>query len=424
MMTLRSRWLSFAASALAGVTVAGCATIMSPAQMRAQKGSGVRQTIDGPQADVVDVFTDLMQKASYAVTREDDAVFANHSAGVNVALFLYPTDSPEKTDAELYYGSSLLGADFLRKTETDTLKNISDQVELRQLRKKGGSQSVAAAPPAASRKSQPQAEPERSAKRIASDVDHFKVHSETRPDDFALIVGIENYQSLPPADYAENDAASVKEYVQGLGVPEENVIFLTGAKATRTGIAKYLEEWLPRNATPDSRVYFYYSGHGAPDPSTGASYLIPWDGDPSFLQSSAYPVPRLYEKLQALKAKQIIVALDSCFSGAGGRSVIAKGARPLVNVVTAAVPAGSKLSVMTAASADEITGSLDEKGHGVFTYYFLKGLNGEADPDHDGHVTLDKLQAYVQKAVQRAARRDNREQTPQLQSSSPDLRFY
>ncbi|MCX5795115.1 MAG: hypothetical protein NTY77_06450, partial [Elusimicrobia bacterium] len=52
---------------------------------------------------------------------------------------------------------------------------------------------------------------------------------EPRPDDFALVIGVERYRSLPAANFAERDAASFARYAQAvLGVPEENVILLTG----------------------------------------------------------------------------------------------------------------------------------------------------------------------------------------------------
>jgi len=57
---------------------------------------------------------------------------------------------------------------------------------------------------------------------------------------------------------------------------------------------------------------------------------LPIDGDPQYLEDTAYPINRLYEKLNSINAKQVIVAIDACFSGAGGRSVLAKGTRPLV----------------------------------------------------------------------------------------------
>jgi hypothetical protein len=38
----------------------------------------------------------------------------------------------------------------------------------------------------------------------------------------------------------------------------------------------------------------------------------------------------------------------------------------------------------------------------VFTYFLLRGLNGEADKNHDGVVTAGELFAYLQSAVPKA----------------------
>jgi len=141
----------------------------------------------------------------------------------------------------------------------------------------------------------------------------------------------------------------------------------------------------------------------------------PTFGDPNFLENTGYPTKRLYEKLSALKAKEIIVAMDACFSGSGGRSVLAKGARPLVmKVDSAAVP--QNLTVFAAASGDQITSTLEDKGHGTFTYYFLKGLSGGAK-DASGRVMSTALYDYLKPKVQDAARRQNRDQQPVLHAA-------
>ncbi|MDD5629109.1 MAG: caspase family protein [Elusimicrobia bacterium] len=258
-----------------------------------------------------------------------------------------------------------------------------------------------------------------------SDIDVVDSRAASRPDDYAFIAGIERYQSVPEAQFAERDAALFRQYaVKRLGVPEENVVSLLGAQATRGGLARYVEEWLPKNVSGRSRLWVYYSGHGAPDPVKGGAYLVPWDGDPAFLESSAYPVARLYERLAALKAKEIIVVLDACFSGAGGRSVLAQGARPLVTVRESAIPHDPRFSVLAAAAGDQITGALQDQGHGMFTYYLLKGLKGAARQDQDAHMTMSELAAYLEAEVPRAARRQNREQTPQVHAGDPALRLY
>lgn len=245
----------------------------------------------------------------------------------------------------------------------------------------------------------------------------------TRPDDFALIVGIEGYRSIAKADYGEGDAKLVKTYIESLGVPPANVVLLTGSGASRSDITKYVEEWLPGVVKADSRVYFYYSGHGAPDPTTGAAYLVPYDGDPQFLKSTALPLTKLYADLAALPSKETVVMLDSCFSGAGGRSVLAPGARPLVTVVDDAT-APPRTTILAASGAQEIAGGLDLQKHGLFTYYLLRGLGGEADTDRDGHVEAGELDAFLKSKVGEAARRfSNRAQTPRLLGDAT-LRMY
>ncbi|MFA5141330.1 MAG: caspase family protein, partial [Elusimicrobiota bacterium] len=212
----------------------------------------------------------------------------------------------------------------------------------------------------------------------SSDIDSPRYKLASRPDDFAIVVGIEKYSSLPPASYGERDAATVKQHLLAQGYSERNIVLLSGSQATLTGMKKYLEEWLPRNVKKESGIFFYFSGHGAPDVSTQQAYLVPWDGDANFLESTAYPVKKLYAQLAALPVENVLVAVDACFSGAGGRSVLAKGARPLVMKVDADMQTRDKLTIFSAAESTQITSALDEEGHGIFTYYFLKGIGGEA----------------------------------------------
>ncbi len=245
------------------------------------------------------------------------------------------------------------------------------------------------------------------AKAQVSDIDTPKRSGAQRPHDFALVIGIEEYQSLPKADFGARDAKTVRRHLEALGFPPRNIISLEGSQATGNKLKSYLEEWLPLNVKPTSHLFVYYSGHGAPDPLTGEAYLVPWDGDATFLKSTAYPLRKLYADLGKIKAKSILVVLDACFSGAGGKSVLAPGARPLVAKVSLDAGAGEKITVLAAASGEEITGSLPDQGHGMFTYFLLKGLAS-------GKTTARQLHDYLSPLVQDEARRQNRQQTPAL----------
>jgi hypothetical protein len=244
-------------------------------------------------------------------------------------------------------------------------------------------------------------------KAVVSDVDSPSRRGAERPDDFALVIGIDEYQTVPKADYGVRDAKAVRRNLEALGIPARNIISLEGSAATGNKLKSYLEEWLPLNVKPSSTLWVYYSGHGAPDPKTGEAFLVPWDGDPQFLKSTALPLRQLYADLAKTKAKRVIVALDACFSGAGGRSVLAKGARPLVTKADQGASADARVTILAAASGDQITGTLEEQGHGMFTYFLLKGLA-------DGKSSAKTLFDFLDGKVQDEARRQNREQTPAL----------
>jgi TPR repeat protein len=239
-----------------------------------------------------------------------------------------------------------------------------------------------------------------------SDIDELPAPRAARPHAVAVVIGVERYrEALPKADFAAADARLAAEYFKRvLGVSEENLALLVDERATKSDFDKYLEQWLPNHADKESDVFVFFSGHGSPDPSKGDAYLVPFDGDPTYIKQTGYSVKRLYAQLGKLPVKSVTVAMDSCFSGAGGRSVLAKGARPLVTLKTDAVPA--RVTVIAASAGDQISNSYQEQGHGLFTYFLLKGLKEKGD--------FKSAYDYLGPEVSRTARRKyNSDQTPQ-----------
>lgn len=258
----------------------------------------------------------------------------------------------------------------------------------------------------------------------ASDVDRLPTTTvKPKKNAYAVVIGIEQYQQqLPKADFAGHDAKIVSEYlIKGMGYPQENVVVLVGEQATKSGLEKYIESWLPNHVEKGNSVFVYFSGHGAPNPKTGDAYLVPYDGDPVFVDKTAYPLKRLYEQLGNLPAEEVVVVLDSCFSGAGGRSVIAQGVRPLVLSMENPILAKGRTMVLSASAGAQISSTYETKGHGLLTYFFLKGLQGDADTNKDGTIEVGELFDYLKPQVERVARREfNNEQTPQL-LGSPEI---
>ncbi len=232
------------------------------------------------------------------------------------------------------------------------------------------------------------------------------------PDDnaVAIVIGIEKYQSLPPAGFVRSDASLMRDYLRAMGYQDRNIEFLTDERATFTGIRRAVETWLLNRINAKSRVTVYYAGHGAPDPQSGAAYIVPYDGDPNYLNDTGYPLKRLYEHLENLPAQQVVVLIDACFSGAGGRGVLAAGARSLVRVEKA-TPKGSRIAVLTSTQGAQISTSSPEKQQGIFTYYLLQAFQ-------EGNHDLANVYDYLRPRVEDEAKRMNVEQTPSI---SPDL---
>ncbi len=236
------------------------------------------------------------------------------------------------------------------------------------------------------------------------------------PDDnaVAIVIGIEKYQSLPSAGFVRSDASLIRDYLKAMGYQERNIEFLTDERATYTGIRKAVETWLPKRINPQSRVTVYYAGHGAPDPQSGDAYIVPYDGDPSYLSDTGYPLKRLYEKLESLPAKQVVVLIDACFSGAGGRGVLAAGARALVRIEKAA-PKSNRIAVLTSTQGAQISTSSPEKKQGIFTYFLLKAFQ-------EGNRDLVAVYDYLKPLVENEAKRMNVEQTPSLSPDTENIR--
>lgn len=107
-----------------------------------------------------------------------------------------------------------------------------------------------------------------------------------------------------------------------------------------------------------------------------------------------------------LQAKEVIVILDSCFSGAGGRSALAKGARPLAMMKETPL-ISANMVVLSAAEGNQISTSSPDKGHGLFTYYLLKALN-------DGRKNILDIYDYIRPQVEDDAKALNVRLTPQI----------
>ena len=236
-------------------------------------------------------------------------------------------------------------------------------------------------------------------------------------NNYAVVIGISTYREkiIPKVKYAGRDAETMAKYLEHLAsIPKENIKILTDSDVTKSDLEEYFENWLPRRVTSDSMVYIYYAGHGTPDPAGQDAFIVPYEGHPDS-PGKLYSLKKMYAALNKLPAKQVVVMLDSCFSGAEGRGVLREGTRPLVMSVENRVLIGNKVAVIAGTKGNQMSSDYDKVKHGLFTYYVLRGLRGEADQNGDGIVDVGELYEYVKQNVTRKASSEfNRDQTPDL----------
>ena len=226
----------------------------------------------------------------------------------------------------------------------------------------------------------------------------------TIPRSYALVIGIDGYPNLDKRQQLQYTVADAEAMYSILISPEggnyraENVHRLIGAQATLANLTKELEVWLPSVAKDNDRVLIYFAGHGFI--YGGQAYLAPQDIDPVKGASSAYPMARLGAVVGSkINAKSKILITDSCHSGAIRPEDTQSINRSLVDL--------QKSMFSMTASRDRETSSESKLwggGHGVFTYYVVRGMEGQADQNGDGIVTADELQDYVYRNVRDATK--------------------
>ncbi|MGO9260204.1 MAG: tetratricopeptide repeat protein [Bryobacteraceae bacterium] len=248
------------------------------------------------------------------------------------------------------------------------------------------------------------------------------VQSEAIPRSYAVVVGISRYQNLEQKqqlEYPEADAQSIYTILispEGGNFKAENVHVLTGAKATLAAVRHEIDDWLPSAAKDDDRVLIYFAGHGFL--YQGKGYLAPFDFDPSRIAATGYPMDELGAVIGGrIHAKSKILLTDACHSGA----ISPEDTESLNHTLS-----GLQTSLFSLTASRDRERSYESSafggGHGVFTYYVVKGMEGAADTSHDGRVTADELAEYVHTQVREATHGDQNP-TSDRGSFDPDMRL-
>ena len=181
--------------------------------------------------------------------------------------------------------------------------------------------------------------------------------------------------------------------------------------------------WLDKRIKKNkSNIFFFFAGHGAPNLDDKKGYLIPYDGDPNYASQTGYALDDLYAELNRISSKSTTVFLDACFSGVNrNNEMLLANARPVFLEVDNSFT--DKVNVFSAAGSKQISSSWPEKKHGLFSYFLMKGMRGDADKNGDRKLTYGELGRYLEENVSSTAGLLDREQTPSLSSQNENSIF-
>lgn len=249
---------------------------------------------------------------------------------------------------------------------------------------------------------------------------------------YALVYGVKDYPGTgSDLTYTVDDAVGVKNLLVSEGVSSDNIIEREDSAVTK---AQIKADILSLASVPsDSTVIFYYSGHGANIDSSWGSYYPQYSG-PYFcpynsLNSTGYvdstsianlvSPTELQSWLAQMGTKNVIVLMDSCYSGGFASSESAVDASPSDYsrmqaysafstafskfgslLVANAKASGEKTPIVISAcgSGEESYDGTTAMGHGVFTYYLLKAASS-GDANGDGLLTTTEAYAYTSSSI-------------------------
>lgn len=243
---------------------------------------------------------------------------------------------------------------------------------------------------------------------------------------WAILIGVNDYAEIADLEYCSRDMQSLEQQLVASGFPDRQVFLLSdGAKQAqylpfKRNIEKQLELVLGL-VEKDDLVLVAFSGHGVL--RGGNSYLCPTDASLDDATGTLVSVEKVYEQLQKCPAALKVMLVDACRNDpqlAGQKSL--KATRDVSQPFLAALdrpPRG--ILLLTSCAPGEVSMEDKELRHGVFMHHVLQGLQGAADLDRSGGVSLSELWKFANRETKlHVARKFNDSQRPGLRGDLTD----
>ena len=203
--------------------------------------------------------------------------------------------------------------------------------------------------------------------------------SQVKGDQWLFVIGIDTYINWPRLKTAVNDAKSVRDVLLSrYYFDKDHLIELYDEQATRRNILGKLR-FLAKKVRKDDSLVIFYAGHGHLDSITKAGSWIPVGSgvEDTSAWITNYDIKN-YLRVDAIKAKHILLVSDSCFSGDFFRGHRGKLPKATDTVIKKAYKLTSRQAI-TSGGLEPVS----DEGFGknsVFSHFLVKTLKENQKP--------------------------------------------
>ncbi|MBD2439607.1 SUMF1/EgtB/PvdO family nonheme iron enzyme [Nostoc sp. FACHB-110] len=227
---------------------------------------------------------------------------------------------------------------------------------------------------------------------------------------WAIAVGINQYDYLQRLNYAKRDAESIQHFLCNKA-GFEKIFFFTddspdiGGKSTRPTRANLRRVFLELFNQPfmgaGDNFWFFFSGHGMRHAER--DYLMPLDGNPADIEETAIPINFVTERLRRCGADNVVLILDAC------RSLGTRAGEGIGRQTEEEARQKGVISIFSC-SPQEYSYEIDALQQGAFTTALLEGLGIKGQC-----ATVERLNQYLNLRVPEIVRQHkNARQTPYI----------
>lgn len=194
-----------------------------------------------------------------------------------------------------------------------------------------------------------------------------------------FVIGINTYIEWPHLSTAVNDAKAVKDVLlRRYHFNQYHVIELYDEEATRRNILAKLR-YLARRVGPDDSVVLFFAGHGDVASARREGSWVPVEG--SVNDRSSWITNKEignYLKTDAIKAKHVLLIVDSCFSGSSYSGQRGRLPRVTDELITQVYEHTSRQVITSGGIKPMIADGFSDNS--VFTHFLVKSLEENIEP--------------------------------------------